>query len=204
MRPPQPGMRACAPPTIVMAQRGGRSRAVALVRLSEPTRDISLETPARPACGSSRCGRCPTVDRGDALPALGRFLDATPDAEIVWLSDGVDLGGGAEFVAAFARLIGKRQITVSGGVPPARALAAADNTAGALTVKVLRAATGTAESGTVRASISRACRSAKFRLPSRPPIWKPMPVQAAGRDPQRHRASRDRRRALGRRRATAR
>ena len=44
------------------------------------------------------------VERADALPAIGRFLDATPDVEVVWLSDGVDLGGGAEFVAALGRL----------------------------------------------------------------------------------------------------
>jgi hypothetical protein len=69
----------------------------------------------------------------------------------VWLSDGVDLGGGSEFVAALGRLIGQRAITViEGGIAPAHALVGADNTAGALTVKVLRSATGTAETGVVR------------------------------------------------------
>src|SRR3954454_18796180 len=40
---------------------------------------------------------------------------------------------------------------VEGGVAGARALSSADNAAGALTVKVLRATNGSAESGTVRA-----------------------------------------------------
>jgi hypothetical protein len=70
----------------------------------------------------------------------------------VWLSDGVDLGGGGDFVAALGRLIGQRSATVvEGGLPPARALAGAENNAGALTVKVLRSSTGRAETGTVRA-----------------------------------------------------
>src|SRR5262249_38389146 len=49
------------------------------------------------------------------------------------------------------RLINGRQVTVvEGGLPPAHALTAAENTAGALTVKVLRSAAGSAESGVVR------------------------------------------------------
>src|SRR5262249_56353869 len=85
-------------------------------------------------------------------PALGRFLAATPEVELAWLSDGVDLGGGSEFVAALGRLIEQRPITaIEGGVAGARALAGADNAAGALTVKVLRASNGATETGTVRA-----------------------------------------------------
>ena len=92
------------------------------------------------------------VERADALPALGRFLGATPDVELVWLTDGVDLGGGSEFVAALGRLVEQRPMTVvEGGIAGARALASADNAAGALTVKVLRATGGATETGTVRA-----------------------------------------------------
>ena len=93
------------------------------------------------------------VERADALPTIGRFLAATPDVEMVWLTDGVDLGGGSDFVAALARLVERRADHRGRGrrCRPARALAGADNAAGALTVKVLRAATGGAESGIVRA-----------------------------------------------------
>jgi Domain of unknown function (DUF4159)/Aerotolerance regulator N-terminal len=136
----------------LMARAEADDRGVALIRLSDPTRDISLETPAAARVRLKQIRPQPyAVERSDALPALGRFLDATPAAEIVWLSDGVDLGGGTEFVAALGRLIGTRQLTViKGGLAPAHALSSADNTAGALTVKVLRSATGTAETGTVR------------------------------------------------------
>ncbi len=108
-----------------------------------------------PGCGlgSQRAAREPyAVERADALPALGRFLAATPEVELVWLSDGVDLGGGNDFVAALGRLIEQHPITViEGGIPTAHALTGPDNAAGALTVKVLRASNGGAETGTVRA-----------------------------------------------------
>jgi Domain of unknown function (DUF4159)/Aerotolerance regulator N-terminal len=136
----------------LLARAEADDRGVALIRLSEPARDISLETPAAARVRLKQLRPQPyAVERADALPSLGHFLDATPDAEIVWLSDGVDLGGGTEFAAALGRLIGSRQLTViKGGLPPAHALSAADNTAGALTVKVLRSAAGTVETGTVR------------------------------------------------------
>jgi Domain of unknown function (DUF4159)/Aerotolerance regulator N-terminal len=136
----------------LLARAETDDRGVALIRMSEPTRDISLETPAAARVRLKQLRPQPyAVERADALPALGHFLDGKPDVEIVWLSDGVDLGGGTEYVAALGRLIGSRQLTViKGGLPPAHALSSADNTAGALTVKVLRSAGGTAETGTVR------------------------------------------------------
>jgi Domain of unknown function (DUF4159)/Aerotolerance regulator N-terminal len=126
---------------------------VAIVLMSEPARDISLETPggARVRLGQIR-PKPHTVERIEALPAIARFLGATPDVEVFWLSDGVDLGRSSEFVEGFARAAGGRPITVvEGGIEPARALAAAENTAGALSVKVLRAATEGGDNGVVRA-----------------------------------------------------
>ncbi len=137
----------------MMARAETDGRGVALIPLSEPTRDISLDTPAAARVRLKQIKPKPhAVTRADALPAIGRFLGATPDVELVWLTDGVDLGGGPEFVAALGRLVEQRPITVvEGGIPGARALAAADHTAGALTVKVLRVVSGSAETGTVRA-----------------------------------------------------
>ncbi|MBV8321927.1 MAG: DUF4159 domain-containing protein, partial [Hyphomicrobiales bacterium] len=137
----------------LIARAEADQRGVALIPLSEPTRDISFETPAAARVRIKQIKPKPhAVERADALPVLGRFLAATPEVELVWLSDGVDLGGGSEFVAALGRLIEQRPITViDGGVAGARALAAADNAAGALTVKVLRASNGAGETGTVRA-----------------------------------------------------
>ena len=79
-------------------------RAVALIPLSEPTRDISLETPGAARVRLRQLKPKPhTVERTEALPAITRFLAATPDVELVWLSDGVDLGHGAEFITGLAQ-----------------------------------------------------------------------------------------------------
>ena len=128
-------------------------RAVALVPLSEGTRDISF-APA----GSARVRlqlikpKPYTVDRAEALPAISRFLAATHDVELIWLSDAVELGRGSDFAKSLAPLLNSRPLTiVAGGVADVRALTGAENAAGALSVKVLRAATGSTESGTVRA-----------------------------------------------------
>jgi Domain of unknown function (DUF4159)/Aerotolerance regulator N-terminal len=137
----------------LIARAEANNRGVALIPLSEPTRDISFETPAAARVRVKQIKPKPhAVERADALPALGRFLGATPDVELIWLTDGVDLGGGSDFVAALGRLAEQRPITVvEGGIAGARALSSADNAAGALTVKVLRATAAGAEIGTVRA-----------------------------------------------------
>ncbi len=84
----------------LIANADNDRRAIALVPLSEPNRDITL-MPAGAArashCASSR--RSPT--RSIALkprPRIDRFLKATGDCEIAWLSDGVDTGRGEDFV----------------------------------------------------------------------------------------------------------
>jgi hypothetical protein len=136
-----------------IARAEADNRGVALVPLSEPGRDITFETPAAARVRLKQVRPKPhAVERADMLPTLGRFLGATADVELVWLTDGVDLGGGAEFIAALGRMLDGRPITViEGGIAGARALAGADNAAGALTVKVLRADGTGAASGIVRA-----------------------------------------------------
>jgi hypothetical protein len=137
----------------LIARAEADNRGVALIPLSEASRDISFEAPAAARVRLKQIKPKPhAVERADALPMLGRFLSATLDVELIWLTDGVDLGGGSEFVAALGRLIEQRPITVvEGGIAGARALSSAENAAGALTVKVLRSGSGAAETGTVRA-----------------------------------------------------
>jgi len=137
----------------VIARAEDDRRAVALLPLSEGTRDISLEPAGSARVRLHQMKPVPhTLDRGEALPAIARFLSDTHDVGLVWLSDGVDLGHGAEFMKNLADTIGQHPITViAGGIPGARALTAADNAAGALSVKVLRAAAGADETGTLRA-----------------------------------------------------
>jgi hypothetical protein len=128
-------------------------RAVALVPLSETTRDITLMPAGTARVALRQLAPKPyAVERVDTLPALGRFLAATGDSDIVWLSDGVDTGRGSEFVEALGKTVQDRQLTiVEGGTPPAHALVAAENAAARMTVKVLRANTGAADIGMIRA-----------------------------------------------------
>jgi hypothetical protein len=137
----------------ILSRADDDRRAVALVPLSEGPRDISLEPAGSARVRLHQMKPVPqTIARDDVLPSLSRFLADTHDVELVWLSDATDLGHGAEFMKGLAEAIGQHPITiVAGGTAPARALTAADNAAGALSVKVLRAATGAEETGTVRA-----------------------------------------------------
>lgn len=125
---------------------------VAIVPLSEPGRDISLESPGSARIRLEQMRPKPhTIERAEALTAITRFLAATPDVEVFWLSDGVDVGRAGEFVDGLKQALGSHTLTlVDGGIEPARALTAAENTAGSLSVKILRATPGAAE-GIVRA-----------------------------------------------------
>jgi hypothetical protein len=137
----------------IIARAEADNRGVALAPLGEPGRDFSLQTPAAARVRLGQLKPKPhAIERSDALAAITRLIAATPNMEIVWLSDGVDLGRGSEFVAALARIAEGRPVSVvTGGLPTAHALAAADNAAGSLTVKVLRATTAGSEGGLIRA-----------------------------------------------------
>jgi hypothetical protein len=137
----------------ILARAENDHRPVALIPLSEGTRDISFATAGSVRVRLHQIVPKPyTLDRSDALPAIKRFLGGVHDVELVWLSDGVDLGRGADFVKNLASAVGNRPMTiVAGGTPDPLALTAADNAAGALSVKVLRATSGAAANGSVRA-----------------------------------------------------
>jgi hypothetical protein len=142
----------------LIARADADSRGVALLPLSETGHDISLQIAGAARVQLKSIKPKPhTLERANALPILTRFLSTAPDIEVVWLSDGVDVGQAGEFVQdqfvqGLGKAIGNRPLTVvEGGVAIPHALAAADNAAGALTVKVLRAQTGSAENGMVHA-----------------------------------------------------
>jgi len=137
---------------IVMRAADDR-RAVALLPLSQGARDISLETADSARVRLQQIKPVPyRVDRAETLPSLSRFLSTNPEIELVWLSDGIDLGNGAAFVTNLEQTVGQHPLTiVTGGIPQPRALNGAENAAGALTVKVLRATPGANDTGTVRA-----------------------------------------------------
>ena len=137
----------------LIARAEADGRGVAIVPLSEPGRDISLETPGAARVRLRQIRPKPhTLDRAEALASIARFLQATPEVELVWLTDGIDIGHADAFVSGLARLLDRRPITVvTGGIKPAHALTAADNAAGALSVQVLRAASAAPETGLIRA-----------------------------------------------------
>ncbi len=137
----------------LIARAEADNRGVAVLPLSETARDISLQTAGAARVQVKQLKPRPyAVDRSEALPLIERFLGNAPNVELVWLSDGTDNGKGADFIAGLKRVIGNHALTiVSGGIGVPHALAAADNAAGALTVKVLRAATGVPENGMVNA-----------------------------------------------------
>jgi len=130
------------------------NRGVAIVPLSETARDISLQPAGAARVRLKHLKPQPyMVDRMAALAPFGRFLNAAPTTDVVWLTDGIDAGNGPGFLDAFRKTLGDRRITVvSGGIAAPLALTGADNNANGLTVKVLRgdAATG-AGNGVVRA-----------------------------------------------------
>ncbi len=137
----------------LIARAAADNRGVALLPLSRTARDISLQVADAARVEVKQLKPKPyTLERSEALPVLKRFLAASPKVAVVWLSDGVDMGKGSAFINGLKQVIGDHPLTViNGGITIPHALAAADNAAGALTVKVLRAQTGLAENGMVRA-----------------------------------------------------
>jgi hypothetical protein len=136
----------------LITQADSDRRAVALVPLSEPARDITLMPTGTARVALRQLAPKPySVERIETLPTIARFLKATGDCEIAWLSDGVDTGRGPEFVEGLGKTIADRNLTIfRDGTPSPLALAAAENAAAKMTVKVLRTDGGIA-SGTVRA-----------------------------------------------------
>ncbi len=140
----------------LIANADSDRRGVALVPLSEPARDITLMAGGTARVALRQLAPKPySVERVETLPAIGRFLKATGDCEIAWLSDGVDTGRGPEFLEGLGKTIGDRALTVfEGGTSAPLALAAAENAAAKMTVKVLRPDGGVA-AGIVRALNSK-------------------------------------------------
>ncbi|MCP3459913.1 DUF4159 domain-containing protein [Bradyrhizobium sp. CCGUVB23] len=136
----------------LIANADSNRRAIALVPLSEPNRDITLMQAGAARVALRQLAPKPySIERVETLTAIDRFLKATGDCEIAWLSDGVDTGRGEEFLQGLTKTIGDRSLTVfEGGTPSPLALVAAENAAAKMVVKVLRTDSGIA-AGTVRA-----------------------------------------------------
>src|SRR4051794_1990316 len=136
----------------LIANADNDRRGIALVPLSEPARDITLMPGGTARVALRQLAPKPySIERVETLAALDRFLKATGDAELAWLTDGVDTGRGTEFTESLAKTVGDRTLTIyEGGASAPLALAAAENAAANMTVKVLRTNGGVA-AGIVRA-----------------------------------------------------
>jgi hypothetical protein len=135
----------------LIAKADNDRRGVALIALSEPARDITMMPGGTARVALRQLAPKPySIERVETLPAIDRFLKATGDCEIAWLSDGVDTGRGQEFLEGLSKTIADRALTIfEGGTPAPLALAAAENAAAKMTVKVLRP-DGGAAAGVVR------------------------------------------------------
>ena len=136
----------------LIANADSDRRAVALVPLSEPARDIALMPAGNARVALRQLAPKPySIERVETLPAIGRFLKSSGNCDIAWLSDGVDTGRGPEFVEGLGKTIGDRALTIfQDGTASPLALVAAENAAAKMTVKVLRTDGGVA-AGVVRA-----------------------------------------------------
>lgn len=141
----------------IVSSAEASGRAVALASTARPLIDIAIETPGTVRERLRSLDPLPhTPDRMAALPAVQRFLGQQPQAELIWLSDGIDPGKAADFVTALRTAAADHPITVyDGGAPTPLALTAAANTAGGFTAKVIRAETGRPAQGRVRALDNR-------------------------------------------------
>ncbi|MXQ10408.1 DUF4159 domain-containing protein [Microvirga makkahensis] len=91
-------------------------------------------------------------DRAAHLEPIRRFLESTPDADIVWISDGVAGVDGQGFIDGMAQMADDRRITVLKSERASTlALAGIENAGGRLNARVVRAEPNGRDSGTLRA-----------------------------------------------------
>ncbi len=137
----------------IIARAEAENRPLALLATGKPAKDVSLLRPLEAREALRLLVPSPHApNRNDVLAGLADILKRQPDASVIWLSDGIDLGDGADFVAALNARVAAGQLTViSGGTDGPRALTGAENNAGALVAKVLRSASNTPAGGVVRA-----------------------------------------------------
>ena len=132
--------------------RDGRSMGV--VATATPAAQIALKAPAT-ALERLRAvvSRPHFPEAGSWRRAVGAFLEAHPDTEILWISSGVGIAGEDDMAMLLAEIAQDHTLTVMRADPaPALALGNARNTAQGLSVDVLRAGPNARDEGRVRAA----------------------------------------------------
>nr|WP_246733171.1 DUF4159 domain-containing protein [Methylobacterium sp. BTF04] len=137
---------------IEAAARDGRP--VAVVALAEPAAAFEAKVPAAALDRLRAIAPRPHLaDRSAHLNGISAFLERTPNASLIWISDGVTGPGEETFAKGLADLTAKygAGLTIlTADRPTALALSAAES-AGRLTARVLRAAPNGRDTGLVRA-----------------------------------------------------
>ena len=89
--------------------------------------------------------------REATLPAIARFLAANPNAEIVWIADGVELGGAGAFARGLAAAASGHKVSVVADRSTPIGLAGVENLAEALAAHLTRAGANARQQGVARA-----------------------------------------------------
>jgi hypothetical protein len=132
---------------------GREGRIVAVVAAADEP--VAIE-PSSPAAALERLRSFKPLphlpDRRPHLDPIRRVLETTPDAEIVWISDGIAGVDGQGFIEGLSQMAEGRRITiVKAERTPALALAGVENTGGQLTARIVRAEPNGRDAGIVRA-----------------------------------------------------
>ena len=131
---------------------GREGRTTALVLASDAGRAVQL---ANAAASADRLnGAKPTPYAPDltlALPAVRDFLTNQPNASLLWIADGADLGGATHFAEGLAALAPAGGVTLMRDAESALALGGADNQPAGLVARVLRLSAAAPAQGRARA-----------------------------------------------------
>jgi hypothetical protein len=132
------------------AAREGRP--VAILGLAEAPGEIAL---SEPRAALDRLRALPlqphAPDRASHLARIEAFLRTVPEAEIVWVADGVSLSDESSFLARLKQEADAKRLSIHASPADQLALANPENLAGALSVKVLRPIPAAAATGQIRA-----------------------------------------------------
>lgn len=132
--------------------REGRS--IGVLATATPVAEIALKSPTAAIERLRAMTSRPHFPEAEALrsPITG-FLAAHPDAEILWIADGVTVAGESDLAMLLAEEAQGRDLTVMRDTPaPSLALADPQNTAQGLSISILRAEPNLRDEGRVRAA----------------------------------------------------
>ena len=133
---------------LTAAARAGRT--VALEAFSETGREIEPLKAGEIAGRLRALAPVPYAPRREsALPAVARFLAAEPGAGVVWIADGVELGGSHAFASKLAGLAPSADVVTDR--TGTRAVAGSDNGAGSLKARLVRSDASAPATGIARA-----------------------------------------------------